>query len=245
MAEIQSSNATSVENPFHNPHVLRCMQGRPACGGARSQRSYAPRGTRRANLRSELLALAERADEPSLKSDLARLAESLMPVQHQKRSPLTESQIRNLLYIAKSRPEWKALHALLLFVGCGGFHCSDLFRIRRGDVVLDRGKPRISIAAGPHARGFRPSRVVILSPLLAEAAETLLTSSEQWGSHLPEHYLLVCRTSKYGNHPCDPMKPAYIKLFRRQFDDVRSLADCPEATWRQLELSGRMEVVEC
>lgn len=245
MAEIQSSNVASVENPFHNPNVLLSMQPCSACGGDPSRRSFAPRGAARTNLRSELLVLADRTADLSLKSDLARLAESLTPRPiARRRRPLTELDVRQLLYIAKSRPEWKILHALLLFVGCGGISCTELFRLRRADVILDRGKPYVRIAARTTGRGHSPSRTVSLTPLLAEAAETLLAFGEEWGSCLPEHFVLIRQTSKYGR-PCDPTRPGYIKLFSRRFEDVRLLANLPDATWRRVELSGRMGVVEC
>lgn len=200
---------------------------------------------RLANVRSELLFLAERATEPFLKSDLERLAESLLSRSHQRRAELTAGEVRQLLYIAKSRPEWKTLHTLLLLVGCGGISCAEMFRLRRDDVVLGRGKPRINIASGPSTRGIKPPRTVALSRPLAEAAETLLTLSEEWGSCLPEHFVLVRKTSKYGPQQCDPACPGYIRLFRRSFNDVRVLADIPHATWPRLEVSGRMGVVEC
>lgn len=160
------------------------------------------------------------------------------------RTPLTELEIRQLLYIAKSRPEWATLHSLLLFVGHGGISCAELFSLRRDDVILDRGRPRISIAAAPHGAGFKPARTVMLSPQLAKEADALLSRGEQMGSRLPEHFFLVRQTSK-SRRPSDPAQSAYVKLFRRQFEDVRLLANLPDATWRRLELSGRMGVVEC
>jgi integrase len=208
---------------------------------------------RHANVRTELLLLAERVADPSLKSDLERLADLLLRRSRKPSppsppspppTPLTEREVRRILYIAKSRPEWKTLHALLLLIGCGGISCDEMFKLRRDDVVLDRGKPRINIAGSPTRRGPKPSRTVTLPLRLAEAAETLLERSAEWGSCLPEHFVLIRQTSKYGN-PCDPMRPGYIRLFRRRFDDVRLLANLPHATWRRLEISGRIGVVEC
>lgn len=230
----------AIQPPFFEPTLREAVASVTAMPPAKRNHIEAcrrPRRNRLVNIRAELLLLAERAGERSIKADLSRLADSLTPRPPSRAlQPLSELEVRQLLYIAKSRPEWKSLHALLLFVGCGKMSCAELFTLRRDDVILDRGKPRISVAG---------SRIVTLSLQLAEAAEALLASSEQWGSCRPEHFVLIRQTSKYGNHPCDPTRPAYIRLFRRQFDDVRSLAGVPCATWRRLEASGRMGVMEC